>query len=484
MGREGGGESEDRITRSQLYSKLQVTLSVRRKSSLNNTTTYGTIFGYNSLRKDNDPAIDSQSHSIDNAQCRFQNTKGIKKSRLIGRRIPYISPGRDWSLVELKHELYKQISRDVMSWVQLFPTVRSFFILADPFAIKEMMSNRALFPKNIWGYKILNYFGPNVLTSEGEEWKHQRKLISPAFSEKNNRLVWEETMRVVQDMFNHWGPENEEIPVDHCLSITLPSPIKLKSGFGQKLPWSEDNMNAPFGHEITFKAALTIVSQWAFLLSKSLRDIYSAKEEFVSYMKEMIEKRRGDLEEERYDLFNMLLKMNEENTAEQGTLAEDELLGNIFIFLFAGYETTAHTICFALGLLAIEQEEQEKLFQHIVSILGDRTTPNYEELNTLSYVIAVINETLRLFAPIPLLPKVATEDTTISIALADGKMERIFIQSGTMLYINTTGLHYNPKYWDEPHTFNPSRFRKSYNKDAFIPFSGDDYRNHYDYQKV
>ena len=77
------------------------------------------------------------------------------------------------------------------------------------------------------------------MASEGEEWKKYRKIVAPAFSEvcperhsfppkpehhcqRNNKLVWDETIRIMMDMFdNVWGNKSEVI-VDHCVDITLP----------------------------------------------------------------------------------------------------------------------------------------------------------------------------------------------------------------------------------------------------------------------
>jgi len=81
-------------------------------------------------------------------------------------------------------------------------------------------------------------FGPNIITSEGEEWKKYRKIAAPAFSEvgpghllspetachhqKNNKLVWDTTTKIMMDLFdNVWG-DRSEIVVDHCVDITLP----------------------------------------------------------------------------------------------------------------------------------------------------------------------------------------------------------------------------------------------------------------------
>jgi hypothetical protein len=76
------------------------------------------------------------------------------------------------------------------------------------------------------------------VASEGEEWKKYRKIAAPAFSEvcpehrsspnaecwrqKNNKLVWDETIRIMTDLFdNVWG-DRSEVVVDHCVDITLP----------------------------------------------------------------------------------------------------------------------------------------------------------------------------------------------------------------------------------------------------------------------
>jgi hypothetical protein len=90
----------------------------------------------------------------------------------------------------------------------------------------------------MWRYKILTVFGVNILASEGKEWKKYRKIAAPAFSEvcpdrrqspnpdshcqKNIKLVWDETIRIMMDMFdNVWG-DRSEVVVNHCVDITLP----------------------------------------------------------------------------------------------------------------------------------------------------------------------------------------------------------------------------------------------------------------------
>lgn len=79
---------------------------------------------------------------------------------------------------------------------------------------------------------------------------------------------------------------------------------------------------------------------------------------------------------ERNDLFTSLLKANEDEDYKGTTkLSESELSGNIFIFLLAGHETTAHTLAFTFGLLALYPDEQEKLYQQIVSVMPKGRNP-------------------------------------------------------------------------------------------------------------
>ena len=115
-----------------------------------------------------------------------------------------------------------------------------------------------------------------------------------------------------------------------------------------------------------------------------------------SYMMEMIRARReAEKKEERYDLFSSLLDANEEETDGQTRLSNSEVMGNIFVFLIAGHEvcilhesassesmmltrspqTTAHTLAFTFIMLALYQDEQEILYQHIQSVVPEDRTP-------------------------------------------------------------------------------------------------------------
>ncbi|KAH9485050.1 Cytochrome P450 monooxygenase 124 [Psilocybe cubensis] len=395
-------------------------------------------------------------------------------------KIRGISDGQN-SLFNAKHTYFDYVGWDAYTSISLWPNTRTMVVLADAAAIKEITLSRARFPKPVHHYKTLSFYGKNIVASEGEEWKKYRKISAPAFSDRNNKLVWDSSIKIVEGLFNDvWG-KRDVIEVDHCVDITLPIALFVigAAGFGRSISWKEDAVIPP-GHSMTFKDALHVVTveiflkiilpDWAMGLTKRLRRARLAFEELRSYMVEMIRDRQKAEKAERHDLFSSLLAAND-HTLDASTLTESELIGNIYIFLVAGHETTAHTLCFTFALLALYPDEQEKLVEHIRSILPNGQSPTYEDMPLLTYSMAVFYETLRMFPPVTGIPKEAAEDTTITVGNKKGEQTTIPIPKGADLTLSTVGLHYNPRYWHDPDSFKPSRFLGDWPRDAFIPFS-------------
>ncbi|KAF8823725.1 hypothetical protein HHX47_DHR9000191 [Lentinula edodes] len=322
--------------------------------------------------------------------------------------------------------------------------------------LQEVTTARARFPKPVEQYKVLSFFGDNIVASEGEDWKRYRKIAAPAFSDRNNKLIWDETVRIILDLFeNVWGSQ-ESIVIDHALTITLPIALFVlgAAAFGRRISWKDDE-GIPPNHQMSFKDAIHEVSMncfikvifpdWAMGLTEHTRRVRLAFEELDSHMLEMISKRRNaEKKEERHDLLSSLL----DASADDPTFTDRDLTGNIFIFLVAGHETTAHTLCFTFALLALYPDQQEILYQHIKSVLADGRLP--------------VNG----------IPKYSAEDTSLTVGNATGDKLVLPVPQGTAITINTVGLHYNPRYWKDPEEFRPSRFLEpDWPRDAFLPFS-------------
>lgn len=147
------------------------------------------------------------------------------------------------------------------------------------------------------------------------------------------------------------------------------------------------------------------------------------------------------------------------------------MLGNIFIFIIAGHETSANTLTYALTLLACRPDLQKLLQADLDRILGNRTSSQWSYGVDFprvldGYVGAVMSETLRLYSVLPFLPK-STGTAPKSLTIGN---RNYTVPANTLIMINTSATHRNPKYWpvvvptatDGPpypvSSFNPSRW--------------------------
>ncbi|EFI27131.1 614/534 cytochrome P450 [Coprinopsis cinerea okayama7 len=376
--------------------------------------------------------------------------------------IPGVAAGHNHLLLD-KFRQYARYGWDAYAEVSWFGKSTVVYVLADAAAIKvraieEVAASRTRFPKPTEHYEVLAIYGQNILTVEGDTWKKYKKLVSPAFADRSNRLVWSETVRILSDLFEDvWG-DRKSIEIDHCLELTMPITLYVLggAGFGSRMTWKEDTVRP--GHQLSFKEATHSVSKnlmfniavpkWALPLTKRGRDTQMAFAELGLYMNEMLQERLSSPNSDRDDLFSLLLASSTGDFKDDSEkLTHTEILGNTFIFLIAGHETTAHTLCFAFALLALYPDEQEKLYKHIKSVLTDDEPP------------------------VTGIPKYSAEDTTLEIGNQNGETKTIPIPKGTYLTIDAVGLHHNPRYWKNPEEFRPERFLGDWPRDAFVPFS-------------
>jgi len=386
-----------------------------------------------------------------------------------------------------KHTTFEQYDSDIFTAVSVLPAAVEF-IVADPHAIKEIVKSRVRFPKPVHLYTLLLAFGNNLVASEHDEWKKYRRIAGPSFTEPNSRLVWQETVHVMNDLFSNVWTDKKEIVSDHALEITKPIALLVigAAGFGRHMPWNNE-LKAPSAREsLLFQNALLTVAEEAVklmipryvgVLVPCVRKAHEAFDELKRCMLEMIEGRKNaNVKEERFDLLNSLLDANmtagRNGLGDDAKLTEDEVLGNIFIFLLAGHETSAHVLCFALGLLALHPEEQERVHQEILTAVPENRDPAFQDLRSLPYVQCVLNETLRMFPPVNIVPKQAAESCVLTTTNNSGEIITVAIPKGSYITLRIISLHYNPKYWEDPLSFKPARFNGDWPRDAFLPFGG------------
>lgn len=187
-----------------------------------------------------------------------------------------------------------------------------------------------------------------------------------------------------------------------------------------------------------------------------MKDIYDQK---------VVEARAGE-HSEGMDLMGSLVRstMTDQNmpgktkgaegVAEKGqvgqpTLSQTDILGNAFVLIIAGHETTANSVHFALMMLAMAPVSQRRLQKDVERIFGDTAPEDWDYdlcINKClgSMIGAVLNEELRLMPPAISIPKSVRKDQDQPIVI---KGKRYILPKNAFININVVGAQRNPNYW-------------------------------------
>ncbi|EGO03712.1 hypothetical protein SERLA73DRAFT_175316 [Serpula lacrymans var. lacrymans S7.3] len=292
--------------------------------------------------------------------------------------------------------------------------------------------------------------------------------------------------------------------------------ITSAAGFGRRVSWDDDSSVAPAaGYALTFRSAvITAVENVLFriltpewfstlssvvtvpYLSARIQETGQAFEELGRHMLELVSSARASVVEEKSAtsgaaLLNNLVKANMSPEGGSKCLSDSELLSNIFGFLLAGHETSAHTLGFAISLLALHPEAQGKIYEEVHRLWPEGgptvgSTSSYkQDFTQLPYTLAFFRETLRLFPAVPRLAKNVHTDAVLPAqcftvgakgSLTPGKPFSVAVPAGSVVIVDIWALHMNPLYWgDDVEDFKPARFIDSdtyrWPRDAFLSFS-------------
>ncbi|PKA65007.1 Cytochrome P450 734A6 [Apostasia shenzhenica] len=154
-------------------------------------------------------------------------------------------------------------------------------------------------------------------------------------------------------------------------------------------------------------------------------------------------------------------KLNKEIRESLQTLIQ--IIDECKTFYFAGKETTANALTWAILLLALHHDWQVKAREEVTSTCGMQKHPDAEDLNRFKLVGMILKETLRLYSPAALINRMTCKDVELG---------GINIPAGTFLYMPVISIHHDAEFWGpDADEFNPLRFsNKGENPAAFFPF--------------
>ncbi|RDL31454.1 Cytochrome P450 [Venustampulla echinocandica] len=347
-------------------------------------------------------------------------------------------------------------------------------MLADGHAIEDVLVRRKEFPKPDV-YKILDVFGPNVDSVNGDKWQRHRKITAPPFNERNSKLVWKESLSQATGMLQAWANAGKAgINNTRTDTMTLALHVLTGAGFGKFFDFQGGVSKPGPGHKMSFEESLHIVlnkfiavlvAASITFIPKRFSSVQTATVEFKQYLTEMVAEERASMDlksDEKDNLMSALLRASDLRDSQgdgKNTLSNDEIYGNLFIYTFAGHDTTANTIAYAVYLLSTDNDIQSWLkeeIQAVIGVYGDVENWNYEEVfPRLKRCLALMFETVRVFGPVVMLPR-ETNDSYQPLAI---KGKTYMIPPSTSIIISMLGPHTSPESWGfDSYVWRPDRF--------------------------
>jgi cytochrome P450 len=345
---------------------------------------------------------------------------------------------------------------------------RTFHYLRKPEHMKAVFLDHAdIFKKSQFQKKLVGpALGEGLLTSEGEHWKFQRRAASPAF-----RI---DALRALVPAFSHSAQEMIErikvMPAGQTVDVMQEMQHATLDVIVETILGGAD---PEFGYERMAR----IVSDYIETMGKpDMLDMFGTpnwvprpwggkgRRRAVELQKSAVNaiNRRRASGAERKDLLGLLLAARDPETSRG--LSDVELRDNVVTFIGAGHETTALTLTFSLYLIANAPEVQERLLREVLDVCGDKPI-DAAMVEDLVYHEQVVKEAMRLYPPVAIIDRVATEDIDIGDAL---------IKKGDFSFSLIYIMHRHKLLWDNPERFDPERFSpenaKKLHRFQYMPF--------------
>lgn len=314
------------------------------------------------------------------------------------------------------------------------------------FAVYVLQKNQKNYVKSkIQTVDLVKYVGEGLLTSEGEKWKKQRKMMQPAFHKK-------QLENLLSGMQETIISEYEKIEVNTIQDIfptlnDLAFQTVVKSLF-TKAAKSKDMERLQFITEANQRMLVRELRQpylaWWFKASGTLNKYVNLSKEARVILKEIVEERKSS--GKRYgDLLDMLL----ETKYDDGLgMAEEQLIDEILIIFTAGHETTSNALTFTFQLLAKHPEWQEKIYKEILEVKKD-TDDLMTSIMASKICQQVIEESMRLYPPAYFIDRVNVKDDNFN---------GFDLEAGSNLLFSIYEIHRHPELWEHPEQFMPERF--------------------------
>ncbi|MBX3012718.1 MAG: cytochrome P450 [Caldilineaceae bacterium] len=313
------------------------------------------------------------------------------------------------------------------------------------------------------GFRLL--VGQGLVTSEGELWQQQRRLMQPSFTPNAINGYTALMVDVIDRLLARWqtlAAAGTTVNIDDEM-MRLTMSIIGKAMFSIDLSEELTEVGEAFHTAFAFIPDRTM-TPFALPLAVPLpshRRFQHAMQVINDFITERIAE--GRQSQGAHNLLAVLLRAQDEETGRG--MSEQQLRDEVITLFFAGFETTARSLTWGWYLITRHPLVQQKLEAEVDTKLALRA-PGIGELYQLPYTRMVVDETLRLYPPTAMLARQNREDDQ----LGDYP-----IPAGSMILPSPFLVHRHPDFWPDAERFDPERFSpeqaESRPKYAYIPFA-------------
>jgi len=320
-------------------------------------------------------------------------------------------------------------------------------VITDPEGMMQVLALEAKkFTKTAIDARIL---GPatkeGLLSVHGDQWKRQRRAVAPMFAKRHMADLAPLISEVMQD-FKARLNEKPEIELNAAMA-ELTFDVLAKALLGDPQGLDKDRLKLATRKVVTSAGTLRpddllpwprgVPRPISLSGSRALRRLKQAADDLLD---------SRDPENPGDDLVGLLISAVDPKSGQR--LSRRERRDNLIGFFIAGHETTALTLTWALYLVGMHRPTAERIRAEVLDICRQDDVM-YEDLEKLTFTRAVLDETMRLYPPAPMLNRECHEETEIhgrKIAVGD-----------TFLLCNYV-MHRTERLWDNPLAFDPDRF--------------------------
>jgi cytochrome P450 len=345
--------------------------------------------------------------------------------------------------------------------------LKEAIVTTNPAVIQHVLkTNAENYQKSEIQVKRMGHFlGKGLLTTHGEAWRTQRRLIQKGFDRKQLDALSSIMQDSLADSLQDFDRQVRVGPVDiytHLMKMTFA--MVARSLFGARLKGDDI---ALVSHTICtvqeFIVRQTIqpyLNPW-FAASGELRKHEEMRVRADSILMAYIKQRRN--QEPGQDLLQTLM---DARYSDGEGMSDELVLSESMQLLVAGHETSSNALSWLLYLLSSRPDCLERVRQEFDSVLGDAPL-SHGDVPKLEFTTQVIQEGLRLYPPFWMIDREA---------VADDRVGDLVIPRGSTVIVYVYGAHHAPRYWENPESFDTERFTKANDKlrtpFTYLPFGG------------